>query len=100
MAAKTDFPLKYPVEIEGHDTVTSVGLRRLLAKDLRAVEGLKAEDDDTMNATFKMLSVISGLPVAVFEEMDADDFMDLMEIATDFLPGKASKPDTPASGAE
>lgn len=83
--------LKYPVEVDGQ-TVTEINLRRAKAKDLRALEA--AKDGEGIEETFLMLSILSGQPVAVIEDLDLEDFTPLAEKIADFFP----KAEAPANG--
>ncbi|MFB9951002.1 phage tail assembly protein [Rhizobium puerariae] len=71
--------LAVPVEHDG-TTYQQVSIRRLKGRDFLKLREM-AGDEDT-----GLLSIVTALPAAVIEELDADDFVTLSEAARDFLP--------------
>lgn len=89
-AAKT-VVLSVPVEFAGQ-TYTQVSLRRLKGADLLKLRQARDESD------IGVLAVIADAPAEVLAELDADDFLQVSELATDFLP-RALRAETGSIGA-
>jgi hypothetical protein len=68
-----------PVQFDGV-TYTEASVRKLKGRDFMKLREM-AGDEDT-----GLLSIVTALPAAVIEELDADDFIALSEAARDFLP--------------
>lgn len=73
--------LKYPIQIGDETTTEIVFKRRLIAKDLKGIPA----DGMTLDCTTLMLSRVVGKPVAVMEQLDAEDLTDLAEVIGSFL---------------
>ncbi len=65
---------------------TELPLRRAKAKDLAASDLVKGE----ARKGFAVLASLTGVPLAVIEELDIDDFTALSEAAAPFLGSHVS----------
>jgi hypothetical protein len=92
--------LKYPVQLQVNGTAqgyTEVTLRRIKGKDLKAIpETMFDPDSKAKNPTLflPLIASMSGLPMAVLDEMDMEDIIALIEAASPFL---SRSPETGAS---
>lgn len=86
--------LKYPIKVEGHETVSKLTFRRLRAKDMRALRAFS----DELDRGLMTLSLLTDLPIEVIDEMDADDMNRALEEMADFLPETDSSPSTSGPG--
>jgi len=94
-----EFTLKYPITHDGK-IYNSVFLNRMtgkvfmkLQRDLQAINQIpesevEKREEESESTQFKLYAAIAGVPLAVMEMMDADDFIELAETAADFLPQK------------
>jgi len=71
--------LLVPIEFDGA-VYKNVAIRRLKGRDFMALQRMTGNED------VALLALVTGLPVAVIEELDGDDFTVLSEGAQDFLP--------------
>ena len=78
------FELEYPLEWMG-TAYHSVELHRLKGKDFSRMRRLTMSGIGEDEA---MLHVISGLPIEVIQELDADDYFRLLESSAGFIPGR------------
>lgn len=76
--------LQYPIEFDG-ETIKSITVNRPKGGD--AIEAQKHAEDDP----FKLYSRLTGLPSAVFSEMDLTDLAEVTEAVEGFLPERARK---------
>lgn len=76
-------PLQWPIEHDGR-VIDSVEICRLTGADFKRIARITPGEDETD----VMLSLMTGLPVEVFGDIDADDFDNLVEAAEGFLPRK------------
>lgn len=77
-ASKT-VALTVPVSCEGV-TYTEISIRRLKGRDFIRLQQMEGNED------VSLLAIATGLPAAVIEELDGDDFVQISEMAQDFLP--------------
>ena len=86
--------LSQPIDWEGK-TVTDVHVRRPKVKDLRAMERDGTSPASQIDQGVAMAALLTELPVAVIDEMDAVDFAAVSEVIAGFLPAGPA----PATGA-
>ncbi|MGR3461301.1 MAG: phage tail assembly protein [Roseovarius sp.] len=79
--------LKYPFEFGG-ETVETVSLRRPKTRDLRAIE--EAENKGEIEQGMLMICALTGLSPEAADELDAEDYLALVERVGDFFPQAAS----------
>jgi len=65
--------------------VGEVTIRRPKVKDLRALDNLPAGSGD-LSRGIEMAAILTGLPSAVIDEMDASDFAKISDAIASFLP--------------
>lgn len=80
---KKEIALEHPITHDGK-IYRSVMLTRMKGIDLKKMASV-AKDDPDEAETF-MFARICGMPIEVFKEMDADDYIAVMKVAQDFLP--------------
>jgi hypothetical protein len=83
--------LKHPVADERGSELTAITLRRPKARDLMAMTKAQAADGD-IGAMIAFIASIAGVPTAVVDDMDAEDFMTVSGAAQSFLPAAAAEP--------
>lgn len=71
-------PIKWGEEIRKTLTIN----RRLKAKDFKGIKASDIRFDDMM----KLISKVSGEPIAFIEELDASDLLNASEVVQSFLP--------------
>ncbi len=86
--------LSHPIICDGK-SVTEVHVRRPKVKDLRAMERDNSATATQIDQGVGMAAVLTELPVAVIDEMDAVDFAAVSEVIAGFLPQGPG----PATGA-
>lgn len=84
MAAKTSHTLFEPIVVDGVEKST-IELRRLKAKDIRAMEAMDGKNADKM---LFMIQKLSGWPPEAVEELDASDLDALGKIIEGFTGRK------------
>lgn len=72
-------PLSVPVEFNG-TVYSEVSIRKLKGRDFIQLQKMTGDED------IALLTIVTALPAAVIEELDADDFVTLSEAAQSFLP--------------
>lgn len=74
--------LHYPVAVGTEPLTEIVFVRRLVAKDLKGIpaEGL------TLDHMVLLIARVVGKPVAIIEQIDAADIVELAEVVQSFLP--------------
>ncbi len=77
-ASKT-IVLSVPVEFDG-TTYNEIHIRRLKGRDFLRLQQMTGNED------VSLLAIVTAMPAAVIEELDAEDFVTLSEAAQDFLP--------------
>lgn len=78
------YPLKFPVQFGKDETVEEIMItRRLKAKDLK---NLPASSSIKMEHMMQLVCKVTAKPMALIEEIDADDLMALTEVVSSFLP--------------
>ncbi len=87
-ASVLEYTLKYPVELRNTvgdvvETITTLQLRRLKARELRALDNCKGNG----SILLMMLGVSAGLPPSTVDELDAEDAAEAGTIVADFLGG-------------
>lgn len=92
MAKPTTIRLSEPLQIDGR-AVTELRVRRPKVRDLKALETHKDGASD-MDQGIAMVALLTDLPAAAIEDMDAGDFATLSEVIAGFLP----KPPAPKAG--
>ncbi len=99
------FALRYPVKLSDGTTVAEVTLTRAKGKALRKLMQIREGGGDDFEHSVAMLMLISDQPEELFDEMDGDDLLMLIEVIPDFFPappttgegGEASSPTAPTS---
>lgn len=79
------FKLKVPLARKEGDTISSVTMRRMKVKDMRAIEKARIASNE-VDAGAVALAALTDLPIEVIDEMDIEDFTVLSERMVDFLP--------------
>ena len=87
--------LTEPVTFEGH-TITELQIRRPKVRDLRAMEQATADKPTQLDQGAAMVALLSGIPEAAIEELDAGDFTRASEVIAGFF-AKAALPETGAA---
>lgn len=82
METKT-FKLSYPVTAPDGAQIAELTLRRLKAKEMKAVD--PQPSDGKIGAVLKFVAVMSNLPNSVMDELDGGDAMELIAEAAPFL---------------
>lgn len=78
-----ELKLKYPIQV-GPETVTTLQLRRLKAKDMRVMDRSSG-----MDAMVQLAVAATGRTSGEIDELDAEDFSALQEVIGGFLaPGR------------
>lgn len=77
------FTLAYPVTAPDGAEITELSLRRLKAKEMKTVD--PQPSDGKIGAVLKYVAVMSNVPAAVMDELDAADVLALVGEASDFL---------------
>jgi hypothetical protein len=86
--ATRTYTLKHPLELRNKEgvvveTITALELRRLKAKELRALDNAKGNG----SVLLMMLGLSAGLPPSTVDELDAEDAADAGTIVAGFLGG-------------
>ena len=98
MAAQTIHRLKHPITLrfrqsdgtERDEDVVELRFRRPIARDLRLVDSFGGRMVAMMIA---LIAALSGQTEETIERLDAEDFGDISDLVSDFLP------DGPKTGA-
>lgn len=90
--AEKTVTLSVPVEFAG-TVYSEVSIRKLKGRDFIALQKLAGDED------IALLTIITALPAAVIEELDASDFIALSELAQAFLPPAFRAAAVPTSAA-
>jgi len=93
MSNRQTLKLSEPIVIGGQK-ITEVALRRPKVKDLRALDHLDVNANDLARG-IEMAAILTGLPPAAIDELDAADFASISDVIAGFLP----KPPEPGGGA-
>ena len=80
----TSVTLKYPVTHNGKE-VSELSFRRARIKDIEAIERA-VEGGGEITASITSISCLSGLPEDVVREIDGEDFVQIADVMSDFLP--------------
>lgn len=96
-ATQIEFPLTYPITHDGK-IYNSVFINRIKGKTL--LEMNRTMQSSPESADFALYAAMCGVPIGVIEEMDADDFIDMTEVAKPFLPRKFRELSDPAPESE
>jgi hypothetical protein len=85
---RVDYKLLFPVELrnttgEVIETITTLSLRRLKAKELRTLDNAKGSG----TVLLRMIALSSGLPPSTVDEMDAADAANAGATVASFLGG-------------
>lgn len=84
------YQLKHPVKDENGIELTSVNVRRIKMKDLRAVE---KEQGGDLDHQAMLISRLTGMIPPVVDELDVEDILGISELIGDFqLPGGTGMP--------
>lgn len=81
---KANINLREPIVVSGQK-ITEVTIRRPKVKDLRALDNLPPSSGD-LTRGIEMAAILTGLPSAVIDEMDASDFTKISDAIASFLP--------------
>ncbi|SNT28989.1 Phage tail assembly chaperone protein, E, or 41 or 14 [Noviherbaspirillum humi] len=85
------YTLSFPVNAPDGGTITELTLRRLKAKEMKAVDLSPA--DGKVGGILKYVAIMSNVPLAVMDELDAADALQIVGEAADFLaPGTGATP--------
>ena len=95
MTTPITIALTEPVTFEGH-TITELQIRRPKVRDLRAMEQATADKPTQLDQGAAMVALLSGIPEAAIEELDAGDFTRASEVIAGFFT-KAAPPETGAA---
>jgi hypothetical protein len=76
----TEIKLTKPISW-GSDTITSLSLREMKAKDLR-----KLSAQPSMSELLDMVSQLSGKPGALIDDLNVEDAMRCVEVVSSFFP--------------
>lgn len=89
MSEPIRYTLKYPIvtrlrgpDGEREETVRELTLRRVKARDIRAVDAQTGE----VAKTLALLSQVTDQPAHIIDELDMEDIVGLGELVGDFLP--------------
>ena len=74
--------LDYPVTFAGM-TTTQLNIRRLKAKDFKLLDTIPEGGNA---AAIAMTALICGVDEAIIDELDAQDYLRVQEIVSDFFP--------------
>lgn len=74
--------LQHPVQF-GEETISVLELRNAKARDFRSLKSL----DKPFAMMLDLAAELSGIPASVLDEIDAEDFPQLMEVMSGFLAG-------------
>lgn len=85
------YTLLYPVTLSfrqstgevREETISEIALRRPTAKEMRLVD---RAGSGMVGLVISMLAILSGHDEEVIEKIDAQDFAELAEMVSDFLP--------------
>jgi hypothetical protein len=83
-APKT-FALSDPIEHDGR-LITEVQISKPKVKDLKRMNAALDGVTDQLDQGIVLAATLTGLPVEVIEELDADDFTAISEVIADFFP--------------
>lgn len=78
-------PLCAPI-LHDDKEITQVMLRRPKVKDLKRLNAALDGVTDQLDQGIVLAATLTGLPVEVIEELDADDFTTISEVIADFFP--------------
>jgi len=95
MTTPITIALTEPVTFEGY-TITELQIRRPKVRDLRAMEQATADKPTQLDQGAAMVALLSGIPEAAIEELDAGDFTRASEVIAGFF-AKAAPPETGAA---
>jgi hypothetical protein len=84
-------PLCAPILHEDKE-ITQVALRRPKVRDLKALNAALEGVKDQLDQGIVLAATLTGLPVEVIEELDADDFTAISEVMADFFPQGTASP--------
>lgn len=89
MSEPIRYPLKHPVTItlrgpdgDRQETISELTLRRVKGKDMRALDGQGGE----VAKTLALIAHISGHPLTIVDELDAEDIGGIGDLLQDFFP--------------
>ena len=86
MSAPITIELAVPVSVDGN-VITELSLRRPKVRDLRALEEATEGKSSQLDQGAALVALLSGIPEAAVEEMDATDFARASEVIADFFEG-------------
>lgn len=92
MSTPITIQLSTPVTFEGY-TITELNIRRPKVRDLRAMEQAIAGKPTQLDQGAAMVALLTGIPEAAVEELDAGDFTRASEVIAGFFE-KAAPPET------
>lgn len=83
--------LSDPVKWDGQ-TITEVVIKKPKLKDVRKLQAALAGVEDRLDQGAIMVSQLTGIPAAAFEDVDFDDFTEISEACGAFFPQGAALP--------
>ena len=92
MTTPITIQLSTPISFEGY-TITELNIRRPKVRDLRVMEQATADKPTQLDQGAAMVALLSGIPEAAIEELDAADFTRASEVIAGFFE-KATPPGT------
>jgi hypothetical protein len=89
--------LSEPIQFEGRE-IAEVHITKPKVKDLKRMNAALDGITDPLEQGIVMAASLTGLPVEVIEDLDADDFTTISEVIADFFPqGTARDTGVPSS---
>ena len=92
MSTPITIQLSTPVTFEGY-TITELQIRRPKVRDLRTMERETEDKSTQLDQGAAMVALLTGIPEAAVEELDAADFTRASEVIAGFFE-KAAPPET------
>ncbi|QPC44527.1 phage tail assembly protein [Kaustia mangrovi] len=90
--APIEYTLLHPKEVSRGRTISTVTLRRPTGKDIRAIGNVRRlEDTDFL---VKLVADMSGLELAVIDELDGEDVLALVERVSGFFDSAPARTST------
>lgn len=84
MSTPITIQLSTPVTFDGY-TITELNIRRPKVRDLRVMEQSTADKSTQLDQGAAMVALLSGIPEAAIEELDAADFTRASEVIAGFF---------------
>ena len=91
MSTPVTIQLSTPVTFDGY-IITELLIRRPKVRDLRVMEQATADKSTQLDQGAAMVALLSGIPEAAVEELDAADFTRASEVIAGFFEGAKVPP--------